>query len=389
MTNTNTTAGANAMAQGQTGNSGAADGAGGAATTALQRLFGETAERIFAENVTKSLLERFDAGEAPAGLWQLVTEAGFPLVAVPESAGGVGGGWADAYPILRALGFWQAPLPLAETIVAAALAARAGLEAPDGPLTLVEQGRGAALALRADAGQVIVEGDAQAVPWARQAGHVLVSGRDEGGRALLALVPLAGSASVELSHGANLAREPRDAVRFRGARSIACAALPEGLPREPVWLLGAMARCATLVGALESVLDQSVRYANDRGQFGKPIAKYQAIQQQLALMAGDVGAARMAARIAMVDAPARFDVAVAKVRAGEAATRATGIAHQVHGAIGFTYEHTLHFATRRLWSWRGEFGSDADWAQALGEAAIAGGGEAFWAALTARTWLRD
>jgi acyl-CoA dehydrogenase len=128
-------------------------------------------------------------------------------------------------------------------------------------------------------------------------------------------------------------------------------------------------------------------------QFGKPIGKYQAIQQQLALMAGDVAAARLAALAAAADAPcalqpvapsAAFSIAAAKVRTGEAATRACGIAHQVHGAIGFTREHSLHFATRRLWAWREQFGSDAWWAQALGRAAIAGGATAFWPALTRR-----
>ena len=73
---------------------------------------------------------------------------------------------------------------------------------------------------------------------------------------------------------------------------------------------------------------------------------------------------------------------MAKVRCGEAATRGTGIAHQVHGAIGFTQEHALHFATRRLWAWRADFGSDAGWAAELGRAAIALRAAGFWPAIT-------
>ena len=69
---------------------------------------------------------------------------------------------------------------------------------------------------------------------------------------------------------------------------------------------------------------------------------------------------------------------------GDAVDRATSIAHQVHGAIGFTYEHSLHFATRRLWAWRSEFGSDAFWAEELGGAALARGADALWPDLTAR-----
>ena len=157
-------------------------------------------------------------------------------------------------------------------------------------------------------------------------------------------------------------------------------------------MFGALARAAMLVGALESALATTVEHANTRVQFGKPLGKQQAIQQQLGELAGMIGAARMAAKIACSSAPVddtpcptfAFDLAVAKVRAGEAATRATNVVHQVMGAIGFTQEHHLHFATRRLWSWRSEFGSDADWASVLGQAAIGAGPKVFWKMLTAR-----
>ena len=79
-----------------------------------------------------------------------------------------------------------------------------------------------------------------------------------------------------------------------------------------------------------------------------------------------------------------FEVAAAKVRAGEAAGAGAAIAHAVHGAIGFTYEHSLHFATRRLWSWRAEFGSESRWAATLGRAVLARGADALWPDLTAR-----
>ena len=167
-------------------------------------------------------------------------------------------------------------------------------------------------------------------------------------------------------------------------------------------VLGAVARSIAMVGALESLLEQSVQYANDRVQFGRPIGKNQAIQQPLAVLAGDTAAARMAARVAAQDAPsahaahtdaatrammaghAAFSAAVAKIRVGEAATRATSIAHQTHGAIGFTQDHALHFATRRLWAWREAHGSDAWWAGRLGRAAITARSGGFWSSLTQR-----
>ena len=161
--------------------------------------------------------------------------------------------------------------------------------------------------------------------------------------------------------------------------------------RAPVWALGCIAGRGRRVGASEAAWDQWGRYAGERVQFGKPVGKYQAIQQNLALMAGDVAAARVAAMVAAADAPdatsnactvTPFSAAVAKVRAGEAATRGTSIAPQVHGAIGFTHEHALHFATRRLWAWREEFGGDAHWAAELGRAAIQARAVGFWSGLT-------
>ncbi|MFN9544879.1 MAG: hypothetical protein ACK59B_17160, partial [Alphaproteobacteria bacterium] len=76
-------------------------------------------------------------------------------------------------------------------------------------------------------------------------------------------------------------------------------------------------------------------------------------------------------------------VAVAKIRAGAAVAAGTSIAHQVHGAIGITREHSLHYATRRLWSWRAEFGAEAYWAEELVRSLAREGGAGFWPALTA------
>jgi acyl-CoA dehydrogenase len=142
-----------------------------------------------------------------------------------------------------------------------------------------------------------------------------------------------------------------------------------------------------MAGALDSCLEQAVRYATERKQFGRPIGSFQVIQQNLAVLAGHVAASGIAAESAFRAADrgdARFEVAVAKIRVGEAAGVGAGIAHQAHGAIGFTYEHSLHFATRRLWSWRAEFGSESAWARELGQAVAARGADALWTDLTAR-----
>lgn len=346
--------------------------------------------RLFSTQVDKRLLESVEAGQFAQSLWDLAASNGFGLALASEDAGGSGQGWSEAWPILRGLGYWQVPLPLAETMIAAQLLSMAGIEVPEAPITLLEQGLDNDLSAHGAASALRLEGRATRVPWARDCAWALVS-LAEGG---IALVDLRDRGSVTIRPHANLARTPSDEIAFDATPVVAQAANPLATLARPVWTLAAVARSAMMVGALEFLLEQSVQYASDRVQFGKPIGRNQAIQQQLALLAGDVAAARMAALVAAGHTPSadarsdnpatEFSAAVAKIRCGEAATRGNSIAHQVHGAIGFTYEHMLNFATRRLWTWREEFGSDAWWAERLGRAAIAGGSATFWSGLTQR-----
>ena len=352
-------------------------------------MIAESAARLFADNVDKPVREGAEKGEFPGALWKLATDSGFAVATATESSGGIGETWDAAYPILRGLGYWQVPLPLAETMIGAQLLSMAGIEVPEGPLAIVEQGQDNNLADSGSGSARVLSGSAHRVAWARHAGFAVVSLASGD----IALIDLRDSAKVQIAPGLNHARLPADGLTLDGARISALARNPLAAMDQPVWTLGAMARSVMMVGALEWLLEQSVQYANDRVQFGKPIGRYQAIQQQLALLAGDVAASRVAAIVAATDAPsssrpasaqAVFSAAVAKARVGESATRGTSIAHQVHGAIGFTHEHQLHFATRRLWAWREEFGSDAWWAERLGQAAIQSAAAGFWPALTAR-----
>ena len=151
--------------------------------------------------------------------------------------------------------------------------------------------------------------------------------------------------------------------------------------------VGALMRAAQMAGAMEAALGLATTYANDRVQFGRPIGKFQAIQQQLALLAEEAAAALVAVESAAISVAegrqsAEFALAAAKIRAGEAAGTVAEIAHQVHGAIGFTEEHFLHNLTRRLWSWRDEFGDEAYWAGLLGRRIAAAGGAGLWPLIT-------
>ena len=346
-------------------------------------LLADTVGRIFTDLVTKDLLESAERGAWPEDLWRALEENGLTLPLVPEGRGGAGLGWQDAHVILELAGRHAVPAPLAETIVASGLVAGAGLDVPDGPLSIVPTQAGESLRLsRADRGWRL-SGSAARVPWGATAKH-LVTVKDVEGR-LMVVVVAGGRAAVTPDR--NVALEPRDTLTFLGVPVAAMAPAAPGVPAEAVWVYGALARATQMAGALESLLSQSVRYATERKQFGRPIGAFQAIQHQLAILAGHTAAAGIAAANACRAAERgdpTLEVAEAKVRVGEAAGIACSIAHQTHGAIGFTYEHSLHFSTRRLWSWRAEFGAESVWAGELGRRAAARGADQLWADLAAR-----
>lgn len=150
---------------------------------------------------------------------------------------------------------------------------------------------------------------------------------------------------------------------------------------------GAFVRVALASGALDAALAMSIDHCNVRVQFGKPLAKQQAVQQSLASFAVEATAVRFAgegAAAALDHGDALFEIAAAKLRCNQAIGIGTAIAHQVHGAIGFTMDYALHPLTRNLIQWRSDFGNDAYWAAQLGMMAAAQGGAGLWAEITRR-----
>jgi hypothetical protein len=143
-----------------------------------------------------------------------------------------------------------------------------------------------------------------------------------------------------------------------------------GVAAELAHALASAAAAAQMVGAMQALLEMTIDYAGTRQQFGRPIAKFQAIQQQLATAVEEVHAAHVAAEAALTGPPSRVDrrrVAAAKIRAGKAADNVAAIAHAVHGAISISAEHDLHHFTRRLHHWRMAHGGAAWWAERLGQ----------------------
>ena len=151
---------------------------------------------------------------------------------------------------------------------------------------------------------------------------------------------------------------------------------------------GALAVVALIGGALQKALELSIDHANTRVQFGKPLGKQQAMQQSLAVLAEEtaiVAVVAQAAARARDAGDAAFEIASAKLRANRAAGIGAAIAHQAHGAMGFTQEFPLHHYTRKLAEWRSAFGNDAIWADRVGAFALAQGGPGLWIEITRRS----
>lgn len=343
----------------------------------------DAATRIFQDMAEPGVINDAETGVWPADLWNTLEESGLTLAWGDETLGGAGVEMVDGFALLKAAGRFSVPAPMAETMMAAWLLNHGRIELPMGPMTMAPAQIGARIALGADGK---LSGTARFTPFGRSAEHIAVLAR-QGDKAVIALVKRADCAIVE---NVSLAGEPMDDVAFDGVTPVKLADAPAGLDEQSVIAMGAAVRAMQMAGGLEKVLDQSVQYSLERSQFGRPIAKFQAIQHGLAQLAGEAAAAGAAAdaaaeaiaRTGGLGPDALAEVAAAKTRVGEAATTGAAIAHQTHGAMGFTYEHTLHHATRRLWAWRDEFGNETYWAILLGRLVAEKGADNLWPFVT-------
>lgn len=382
----------------------------------VDELITETADRLFGELCTHEAVQAAeDTGGAP-DIWDAFCDTGFDLIAVPEEAGGSGGTLAEAIEVLRLVGYHSAPIPAAENgILGGWLLAEAGLDRPDGLVTVVpprvgsslrmagngqtasadqsagdsttgcaaDMGAGGCTVEIADDGSVRLSGSAQRVPWARSA-EVIVCICECDGQTMIVAVP---ASECEITPLPNMAGEPRDTVSFDGATGRAAPA-PGGIDADALAQRGALSRVALMAGAIEKMCQLTVSYTNERVQFGRPVARFQAVQQHLVWAAQDAAQVRMAAEVAAREATrgdAPFEIAAAKLIANQAAARATKACHQAHGAMGMTQEYPLHHFSRRLWSWRKEYGSDAHWSTVLGQMATNVGADGLYPLITTGT----
>lgn len=338
----------------------------------VDRVLVETFLRICADDTSRA--EHDEAGTAwSETLWHALAESGLTRVGIAEAAGGSGGTADEAAELIRLSGYAGAPVPLAEALLLGGpLLAAARLPLPDGPLTVAPV-PGELVAVRAADGWTI-SGRMTNVAWAQVAEQVVALAESAQGPVVVA-IPFP---ATQVVAGVNLAGEPRDTVSVSGA-TVAGA---HGVLTAENWReRGALARSLQMAGALERVLEMTVAYSKQREQFGRPIVRFQAVGQLIALLGEAVAQARMAAETAAGTASST-DIAIAKVIAGEAATTGTAHAHQVFGAIGMTRECDLQRFTRRLWSWRDEYGAERFWAERIGQQIQHDGVPGLWGVIT-------
>jgi acyl-CoA dehydrogenase len=340
----------------------------------------QAAEDVFADVCTHDALHAAERdGWSPAA-WSAVSQMGLPWVSVDEEAGGQGGELEDALAVLRVAGRYALPLPLAETgVLGGWLLASAGLAIPEAPVTVVP-GRPDD-DLRSDG--TSLSGTAHRVPWAGASDRIVVL-LDVDGQSLVASVPTT-SNGLRIEHRTNLAGEPRESVHFDGIALTDVAPAGAGIDAHALRLRGALTRVALAAGALDRLQDMTVQYTSEREQFGKPVGRFQAVQQHLVHVAQQRallgGAADVAGREAGRGGGA-VEIACAKVLVDDAVEVATRAAHQAHGAMGMTQEYPLHHITRRLWSWRKEYGDGREWSRWLGRLAAGRGADGLYPLIT-------
>jgi acyl-CoA dehydrogenase len=266
--------------------------------------------------------------------------------------------------------------------------AGAGLEVPSGPLAAAPVSPALRVTRAPDGWRL--DGRLERVPWAARCDRIVtVAQADAHADTDATCVVIAVRADqARIVPGRNLAGEPRDLVVF-----TELALSPDEIAVAPAWVTpdtfrrrGALGRAAMMAGAMQRVQELTVRYTNERQQFGRPVAQFQAVAHHLVRIAEEAIATEMAVRIAAAGGlgsePNLLDVSAAKIVAGQAATAITAAAHQAHGAIGMTYEYELGQLSRRLWAWRDEYGSESHWSRQLGRHLAASGADTLWQALS-------
>lgn len=307
-------------------------------------------ERILLDHCSGADVRRIEQGGSVAVLRQHLQDAGFLDLMLAGDDGGSPLPLPEVFAVFACLGRFAIPLPLAHSMAARALVDEPA-RLPPGMLTL------SSVLRREEDGRVICPN----TPCGGIADHVLACEGD-------ALYVLSAQHATRQTVG-----DPRS-LQATLCWPDASALQPAGKRGGQLLPFAAALSAAMLSGAMHRTMEMTLDYCNQRVQFGKPLGKFQAIQQQLSVMAEHVLAASIAAECAFrtsAAGPQPMAAAVAKSRASEAASLVSATAHAVHGAIGMTDEYALGLLTRRLHDWRIAYGAEHYWNSWIGEQMLA------------------
>ena len=349
----------------------------------IQQMLKNSAREFLAEECPLTLVRELEEEERgfSAELWRQTAGLGWPGVAFPEQYGGTGGDFMDLAALLEEMGRALLPGPFFATVVLGGLtvldagadsqkqAILPGLCSGDLLLTLALTEASATYEPWGIETTAVREGDnfringrKLFVPDAHTADMLLVAARtaqsadrsDPAVGITLLLVP-ADSAGVTVNQLSTISADRQcevalDNVTVSGESAL--GAVDGGWPIIQRALERAVAgKVVEMVGGMEAVLEMTVEYAKQRTQFGRPVGTFQAVQHHCANMATDVEGSRhiayQAAWKVASGEPAERETAMAKAWVSAAYQRVCNLAHQCHGAIGFTREHNLQLYTRR------------------------------------------
>ncbi|WP_216216960.1 acyl-CoA dehydrogenase family protein [Amycolatopsis aidingensis] len=322
-------------------------------------------------------------------LWKELVELDWPALALPAAHGGLGSGLTELCLLLEELGRQQIPSPLQATVACAALPIAEHGDQPQrarwlgavadglilGYARAAPHGHwdtpGSTITVRQTPTGLRLDGTAEFVPYAGSASALLVIAQHPGAGPLSAVLVDTATPGVRTERLEVVGTAPEYRVTFTdvpvpGDRRIGRSDGGAAVARTAE-AFGATASCAEMVGGAQGALELTVRHATTRRQWDRPIGAFQAVQQHCAEMAADVLGARLIAHEAAwrlaeagqaaTDVPEiPIEIAVAKAYVSEAYQRVCALAHQVHGAIGFTAEHDLHQYTRHAMAMSVAFG---------------------------------
>jgi alkylation response protein AidB-like acyl-CoA dehydrogenase len=276
--------------------------------------------------------ELAESGSYDDGLWAEICELGWPGIAIDEEHGGQGLGMVELAMLCEEIGYACAPVPFLSNAIGGLILEGAGSD---------EQRR------RWLGGIASGEGRAGVAATTEEPSLVL----DAEGSAVLVLDEGDGAKLVETGDATIESLDLIDATRrYSHVKADGGEPLPGDVEAAIDRSLVAVA--AELTGVAQRAMEMAVDYAKEREQFGRAIGSYQAVSHQCARMLYDTEEARSLTLYAAWTADAEPEslplaASMAKARASDAAWRVTAAALQVHGGIGFTWEHDLQFWLKR------------------------------------------